>query len=199
MKNIWTRIDSWLENNAVAILNDLQSGATEEEIKIAESFLGVEFTQDVRDSFQIHNGQFGNKSFLEPWQFLSLDGIMVDWKIWKELLDAGDFDNARSEPNVGIRSDWWNPRWIPLTYDGCGNHHCLDLDPTPSGKVGQIITMWHDEVEREVGANSFREWLEKLADELESGIYVFSQEQGSLIEVDEDNPGSFFCFSIGRY
>lgn len=86
-----------------------------------------------------------------------------------------------------------------MTYDDSGNHHCLDLDPTPSGKVGQIITMWHDEVEREVGANSFREWLEKLADELESGIYVFSQEQGSLIEVDEDNPGSFFCFSIGRY
>lgn len=133
MLDIWNRIHSWLENNAPAILNDLQSGATEEEIKTAESFLGVEFPQDVRDYFQIHNGQFGNKPFVEPWEFLSLNAIIEEWKIWKDILDAGDFDDARSEPDLGIRADWWTPKWIPLTYDGSGNHHCLDLDPASSG------------------------------------------------------------------
>jgi cell wall assembly regulator SMI1 len=58
-----------------------------------------------------------------------------------------------------VRDDWWNPRWIPFTHDGGGNHLCLDLDPAEGGAVGQVISMWHDSGERAVQGHSFGEWF----------------------------------------
>jgi len=52
----------------------------------------------------------------------------------------------------------------------------LDLDPAPTGVVGQIITMWHDTPEREVVADSFAELLAQFAEDLENDLYVFSEE-----------------------
>ena len=46
-----------------------------------------------------------------------------------------------------------------MTYDGAGNHHCVDLDPEKSGVPGQVITMWHDDDERAVVAGSFYAFL----------------------------------------
>ncbi|MEH2143178.1 SMI1/KNR4 family protein [Nostoc sp.] len=82
-------------------------------------------------------------------------------------------------------TDWWSPLWIPLTYDGAGNHDCLDLAPAKGGKVGQIIQMWHDEGERELVASSFQNWLEEYATGLESDQYVFSHEYGGIVNTND--------------
>ena len=58
MKTIGHRIDFWLAANAPEILNNLQPGATPEAIKAAEQFLEIEFPEDVKSSYRIHNGQF---------------------------------------------------------------------------------------------------------------------------------------------
>jgi cell wall assembly regulator SMI1 len=91
----------------------------------------------------------------------------------------------QGEPEVGIRPDWWNARWIPLTYSGSGDHHCLDLDPASEGCGGQIILLWHDMPEPPLVAPGFREWLEQFADDLEAGLYVHSEESGGLIKIEE--------------
>jgi cell wall assembly regulator SMI1 len=110
---------------------------------------------------------------------------MDEWRVWKELLDGGDFDDSSSKPDGPIQTDWWNPKWIPLSYNGSGDHHCLDLDPAPGGQVGQIITVWHDWEHREVIASNFQAWLEQFADDLESGKYSVSEEYGGLVKLDE--------------
>ncbi|WP_353931825.1 SMI1/KNR4 family protein [Okeanomitos corallinicola TIOX110] len=66
--------------------------------------------------------------------------------------------------------------WIPLTYDGGGNHCCLDLDPAEGGNLGQIITMWHDDGVRAIIAPIFRAWLQQYADNLGSGDYGFEED-----------------------
>ena len=99
MQLIWTRIENWLADNAPEILENLNPGATEEEIKRTEEFLGISFPEDVKDSDRIHNGQ---KSYFDTpdrqqWDYclidyrhlLSLDRIKHEWSIWKELLDTG--------------------------------------------------------------------------------------------------------------
>jgi molybdopterin molybdotransferase len=58
-----------------------------------------------------------------------------------------------------VRSDWWNPCWIPFTHDGGGNHLCLDLDPAAGGAGGQVITLWHDGGARALAGSSFGEWF----------------------------------------
>mgnify|MGYP006198197397 CR=1 FL=1 len=50
-----------------------------------------------------------------------------------------------------------NPRWIPLTHDGSGNHIGLDFDPWPGGRVGQVILFGRDE------ADYFRDYDEFVA------------------------------------
>ncbi len=67
-------------------------------------------------------------------------------------------------------------------YDGAGNQDCLDLDPDINGNYGQIITLWHDCDDRELVAVNFRSWLEKIAEDLESGVYIYNQKYNYLEE-----------------
>lgn len=71
-------------------------------------------------------------------------------------------------------------RWIPLTYDGSGNHHCIDLSPADEGTHGQIIIMWHDMEERRILASSYKEWLESIADKIETAGYEEIFESGEF-------------------
>ena len=186
MGDIWQRIDKWLSVNAPKVLNMLQPGATEAEIRETEKFLSVEFPDDVKDSFRIHNGQSNQKvGFINGLEFLSLKRIRDEWTNWKDLFDSGAFGGWKSESEKEIRLDWWNPKWIPLTHDWGGNHECLDLAPTEYGNVGQIISMWHDDGTRQVIAESFSHWLEQFANELEAGKYTLSEESDGLVSIDD--------------
>jgi cell wall assembly regulator SMI1 len=174
MQEIWTKIEGWYKKNT-SEKEIFNAGASEAEIKDLESFLGIEFPSDVRDSYSIHNGQKDfHIGFIDSFMLLPLDQIKEDWVIWKELYDTDDDPNVGS-PSRGVCPYWWHPRWIPLTSDGSGNFHCLDLIPAKGGQEGQIITMWHDEDTRKLLAKSFRLWLQKFADELESGIYMVGE------------------------
>ena len=182
MDQVWTRIEAWLAVNAPEVAAGLNPPASEEELAQTERFLAVEFPSDVRASFRRHNGQSGSSPWLlDGWEWLSLQRIRDEWKVWKELLDGGDFEGNESDGDGEIvRRDWWNAVWIPLTYSGSGDHHCLDLAPGPQGTAGQIIEMWHDSGERPMMAPSFRAWLTQFADRLEAGQYAISPEYGGL-------------------
>jgi cell wall assembly regulator SMI1 len=176
MEEIWTRIDAWLKVNAPKLFDTLQPGASDSQIQALENALSIQLPEDVKVSYRIHNGQSGSAPGLIPeaQEFLSLERIREEWQVWKGLLDEGSLLGG-SEPELGIRTDWWNAKWIPLTWDGNGNNFCLDLDPADGGNVGQIISMFHDEEYRELLAPSFRSWMEAYAAKLESGNYVFSE------------------------
>ena len=186
METIWNRIETWLAIHAPEILDSLQPGATTQAINKAEAFLASKLPEDVKASYRLHNGQSeSGHGLIDAWEFLSLERMRDEWQIWKDLLDAGEFDGTKSAPVGSIQSDWWNPNRIPLTYSGSGDHHCLDLDPAPGGQVGQIIIMWHDGEHREVIASSFKDWLRQFATDLEGGKYIFSKEACGLVAVDE--------------
>lgn len=182
MEEVWQRIDLWLQANTPQIFETLQSGASDAGIAEFETILSIKLPEDVKASYRIHNGQFAysldEKGLIEGREFLSLERIRDEWEVWKELLDSEQFEGCESEPDLGIRNDWWNDKWIPITYDGAGNHDCLDLDPADDGTVGQIITMWHDSSDREMVASSLRQWLQKYADGLESGQFVLQENYG---------------------
>ncbi|HEY9733755.1 MAG TPA: SMI1/KNR4 family protein [Drouetiella sp.] len=186
MKAAWKRFEDWLTRHAPAVLEGLYPGATAAEIEDVEKKLGVQLPQSMRDFYSIHNGQDDQSpSFMRGTTFLKLDQIHSEWSVWKDLLDKEVFIDFLSEPDSGIRSDWWNPKWIPLTYDGSGNHFCLDCDPAPGGTSGQIITMWHDAPERNLQARSFEEWIRDFADGLESGRFVYSEDYFAIVPIED--------------
>ena len=59
MREIWTRIEAWLQAHVPSGANVLSPGAAEEEIAATERFLGVSFPEDVQASFRSHDGQCG--------------------------------------------------------------------------------------------------------------------------------------------
>jgi cell wall assembly regulator SMI1 len=172
MKEIWTKIDHWLELNCHEILEDLLAGVTIEEIINLEQELDIKLPDLFKQCYQIHNGQDGSASgLLGEWELFSLANIKNEWNVMKDLVDDGTFTNITSQPDFGIKSDWWNEKWIPIAGNGAGDLICMDLDPATGGNVGQIITFFHTEANRYKLADDLEIWLEEFANDLENGKY----------------------------
>lgn len=186
MQELWTRLENWLQANAPQFLDDLNPAATERDLsKLAEA-LGTPLPADFLAFYRIHDGQ-GNTvgGLFDGQELLSVPRMLDEWTVWNSLLTGGDFDGIECTPDPGIRPDWWNRHWLPLTYDGAGNHCCLDLAPAEGGTYGQVIHMWHDDAERPLLAISFREWMSEYVDALEAGDYVFSEDYDGIVSVDD--------------
>lgn len=155
----------------------LNAGAGEHEFEDVARKLKIEFPEDFVEFYSIANGQDEMADYiLYGQELLSLSRIIGEWKIWKDLLDKGTFVKKgipyKSTPDKGVKDDWWNPLWIPFTYDGAGNHYCIDFDPADGGKVGQIIEMIHDDNPRRLVADSFKDFIKKYIDDLKTGRYI---------------------------
>lgn len=185
MNDLWKQFENWLSAHWPEGLAALNPPATDEEIGSLEEALGVKLPADFISCLKIHNGQSESAGGLfDNSEFLSTSAILDQWKVWKDLLDSGDFDGIESEPEEGIRSDWWNARWIPFTHNGGGDHYCIDLAPDAGGEVGQIITMWHDMGERELQEGSFDAWFRKYVSAVLAGEYTYSEDFGGLVHKD---------------
>lgn len=161
MDQIWQRIEDWLKANYPEILDDLILGATVEEIAEVEEHIQISFPHEFKVSYLIHNGQEGDSEpLMDEWELLSLEYIVNEWDLMKDLYDRGDFKDVPSKPIDGsIKPNWWNLKWIPVASNGAGDLICLDLDPGSTGKTGQIISFWHMDEKRERIADSFEVWL----------------------------------------
>lgn len=190
MKAKWEKIELWLQENAPEIYKSLNDGIGKTELAQLEYVLKSELPDDFVDFYLVHDGQEPDADWLlDGEEFLSARRMLEEYKIWLDLFKNGDFkENGvayKSTPDKGIKDDWWNPKWIPFTYNGSGDHLCIDLDPAEGGTYGQIIRMWHDDPERSLEANSLKEWIDRFAIGLENGQYVYSDEYGGVINKDD--------------
>jgi cell wall assembly regulator SMI1 len=186
MKETWTKIENWLKENANHIYNSLNDGADEEDFENLEELINKKLPEEFKAFYSIYNGQDStSEGIIDTEELLSTERIMDEWQVWKDLYDKGVFDESTVEADVEVKEKWWHPAWIPLTYDGSGNHYCLDLSPDEKGKKGQIIRIWHDSPEREFIAPSFAEWMEGFAEDLGNEEYVYSEEWGGIIHKSE--------------
>jgi uncharacterized protein (TIGR02996 family) len=172
----WERIDRWLAENAPGWIS-LREGASDEAIRQAETALGFPLPEDLRESYRAHDGS-GPHGFFPPSVgvesvLLSLSGVVRAWEMWKQLLEQGTFAGGEPRSAKGIRCEWWNVRWVPFATNTAGNYSCVDLAPTPGGKVGQLISMDHESGEHWLLAPSFRHWLYQFANDLEANVYQY--------------------------
>jgi cell wall assembly regulator SMI1 len=186
MKELWERLELWLKSNYPELLDTLNDGATDEMIINAEEKLGIKFPNDFKESLKIHNGQKSNFDYpglIGGYELLSLDNIVEEWQVWTNLLDDGEFndwDELIFNTNKVKSDQWWRNKWIPITANGGGDHHCLDLDPTEKGRFGQVIEMWHDDENRELVGDSFKQCFYIIVENLENGTYYIEDNDGDL-------------------
>jgi cell wall assembly regulator SMI1 len=180
MEDIWRLIEAWIAVHAPAIRFELLPGASDDDVQSAEKSLGVKLPDDVRSSYLLHNGQSDiGTPLLGEWLLLSLEYVVSQWESLTQILTAGRLAKVNGRSTGVVRREWWDPKWIPVAYNGAGDFYCVDLNPTPRGTLGQVISFWHTRDEREQIALSFRDWLQGFANDLEAGKYVV--EDDSLV------------------
>mgnify|MGYP006363219155 CR=1 FL=1 len=98
IKDIWQRIEVWLEQNAPEIRKMLNGETAEEHVKGLEARLGL--TGDLKNSLAIHDGQsadFYPRALIEQWELLSAERMQEEWLFLKDFYDSGEFaDNKVS-------------------------------------------------------------------------------------------------------
>lgn len=165
MKQQWVRLEAYLKANKPALLADLNPPATDAEIYELEQQLGMTLPADFVKFLKTHNGQKGKAEWLfDGNEFLSIRNILMSWSAWVDLMEGGDFDDRVSKPDSGIQTGWWLKGWIPFASNGGGDYLCLDLNPSESGDVGQVIKVFHDFPKRTLVASGFFRWLDDFVE-----------------------------------
>lgn len=203
MRDLWNRLERWLEQNVPDILPTLNPGASIQEIEAIQTILGMKLPDDYVASCLIHNGQNQESPGLVPSGMQgSIGGTLMalgvrddslfstvfgEWAMMKQIYDTDPnihlSEGGRLDQTVKDR--WWVPGWIPIASNGGGDYSCLDLDPGEGGRWGQVIAFVHDDYDyRVVEAPSFRAWFDQLVEGLEKGSIVNDEEYG-LISTEE--------------
>lgn len=184
MKEIWERIENWLRKNCPNNLGKLNPPVSGQIINEAESIIGVEFPTDFKDFYKIHNGENEFIGLFRECNLFSFQDIIREWKELKEFYDQGGFEGWRVDECEEIENTPWNPKWIPFAKNNVDHFYLLDL--TDTNKFGRIIGVFFEaETGRWVCAESFLQFVNQYANDLENGLYFYSEE-GEAILFTED-------------
>ena len=183
---VLARLDAWYAANLPADKYKFNPPATDAEIAAFEHLVGFEMPQSYRQLYRWHDGENDDRwGHFYGLPLLPLRAAGAEWKAWARAL--ADFGGNRyavpggAWPPGAVDPAYINPRWIPVTHDGSGNHIGLDFDPWPGGRVGQVILFGRDEDVKAVLAESLGRFLEWIADLLESGNFRLKLDEGERV------------------
>lgn len=144
-----------------------------------EAAIGRSFPPDFATSYTVHDGQSESElGLIYGWPLLPLHAVYEHWARWGRL----DFDDEEQTRDAWVSVDFIAERytdiaWVPFSHDGGGNHIGIDLAPPLGGTAGQVINFGRDEDLKLALAPSFAHFLERIADDMESGaLRVFQGE-----------------------
>lgn len=183
---VLARLDAWFAAHLPLDQYKFNPPATDAELDAFERLVGLKLPQAYRQLYRWHDGENDDRwGHIYGLPLLPLKDAAFQWKSWARVL--ADFGGNRYEvpgaswPADAVDPAYINPRWLPLTHDGSGNHIGLDFDPWPDGRVGQVILFGRDEDVKCVLAESLGKFLEWIAGLLESGNFKLQAEPGKRL------------------
>ncbi|VEU20847.1 DEKNAAC101768 [Brettanomyces naardenensis] len=217
---IWDRIDNWLEREFPELGDDMEDGATANDLNAFEKDLNISLPLDVRDSFKIHDGQVSlgkTRGLIYGYPLLDLESIAGETNIWRKVYatlekksdlflnsneSSASFQqqrsthskflaNQRSIPDGAIQELYCHPNWIPIVKDNAGNNIAIDLAAGPKGHWGQIILFGRDYDTKVVVASSLTEFLFNLCEDLEDGKFDIDEDE-ELTYYDHNTPYEYY-------
>jgi cell wall assembly regulator SMI1 len=174
----WTAIAAWLDQRAPWQLKHYRAPASAAAIADAERVLGRALPDDYKEFLALHDGSDTDVMFVEQCSPMAIGAVPRKQKDLLGLIgDAGPV--AADEVDPEIRPVFFSPGWIPIAVSPRGRDFlCIDFDPTPAGRSGQIILVVIDFDTRKRVAADFTDLLGRLFAELQSGE----------IEIDDEYP-----------
>ena len=173
---VLARLDAWYSAHLPLEKYVFNAPATDAQIDAFERLIGFELPRAYRQLYRWHDGEEDDRwGHIYGLPLVPLSRAASEWITWNKVLASFDGNRylipGRSWPQGAVDPAYINPRWIPLTDDGSGNHIGLDFDPWPGGRVGQVIVYGRDEDVKAVLAPSLGAFLGWIADLLESGNF----------------------------
>lgn len=194
---VLARLDAWYSVNLTSPEYKFNPPATDAQIDTFERLIGLKLPNAYRQLYRWHDGENDDRwGHFYGLPLLPLERVTRNWQNWQKILVqfGGNryFIPGEGWPRGAVDPAYINPAWIALTDDGSGNHIGIDLDPWPGGRVGQIILFGRDEDVKIVMAESLGQFLEWLADLLESGNFRLgpSEDEGMLRQFRLKQPPS---------
>ena len=151
-----------------------------EEIRSLERTIGVSVPNDLKELYQLHNGETeGGPGLFFGMSFLPLSGILDEWQSCEKRANDGSIEGMPfyAVPAESIKDDFFNKRWIPFAADFRGNFLAVDLDPGTKGTPGQVISFGLEENTRYVVARSATDLIEFISKTLLEGPYTIDGEE----------------------
>ncbi|MEX1026734.1 MAG: ankyrin repeat domain-containing protein [Candidatus Paceibacterota bacterium] len=164
----WDALEASLATNHRKLFQSLAPGASQLEITELIGLTKIRMTKEVKDFFLRHSGQTGEQGIVwepdsdEHFLLLSTSQAMREWKVWNDLMEAGDFEGEEVSADSGVRPCWWHAKWLPFASNTAGDFLCFDCGPAKGGKNGQVITLWHESRGRRIAYASIRHMLNEL-------------------------------------
>ena len=173
----WDRIHKWLSIHAPKILGSLNPPASDAQIAEAEKAFGLAMPEEWRQLYQVHNGMdldSNQGSLFYGMNFFTLG---------RAILELGLSDESEAKPlhveaaDPGIRTvDMYNRKWIAFAHDFGDALLCVDMDPAPSGHIGQVIFTDHDNDVAILLSQSVGQLLWQFVGDLEADRYFLNKE-----------------------
>lgn len=176
INKIMNELDKQLDKVFTPFLNP---PATIDEIRNAENVMNTILPDDLRELYQIHNGEkeTGPGLFFGL-RFLPLNELLQEWKTWEDLEEEFALEgDSYSIPTGFIKERYINRYWIPISKDYGGNNIGIDLDPDDNGRKGQIINFGRDEEMKYVIAYQLTDFLQFIKDTLVTGNFTVHNEE----------------------
>ena len=169
MKDLVASVRAWLATNAPGLADCFAAPVSETQLAEARETFGRPFPDDYLEFLRLHDGQRFDGGRLAPLlRHVELLPIGAAWSEYETMIEH--LDSLTGIRAMGpVRPVYASHAWWPITcICGSSRYHCLDLDPAPGGRSGQIILVDMKDSVRRVIAPSFRAVFELIADTVRS-------------------------------
>ena len=186
MQTLWQNLIDAAKKAAPKADIVINNGTNLDAIKALEILIAKPLPQDFINSYLVCDGISKGKVQLFGPRLMPIAEIMLNWQSMKEIKASGAFMQKSkailSEPAQGIKNDWWNDYWLPITDNMSGDYDCIDLDPTDEGVYGQVIRFMHDDAYRSLEAKSMQDWIEKTTLRIKNGELKYDADYTAFID-----------------
>jgi cell wall assembly regulator SMI1 len=192
-EHLWARLQRVLESAAPGVpRGGLNPPATEAQVAAVERLVGRRLPEDLRAAYRHFNGMTrpggeangGPRLMLPFYDWCDLESLARRWTMDRqvpmpplgdvgdadEMADGGDVDDVDgSASGARCRFAYEDAGWLPVGLCNMSPQVCVDMNPGPAGRPGQLI-----ELDLEAGgpfwmAASFADHVERLLTMLEGG------------------------------
>ncbi len=171
------KLQDWAEAHAPEI--SFRPPAADSAIDTLAQKIGLPIPDDLRLLLRLADGETKpSAGMIGNWRLMPIAEIQAAWGWISKIAEKGAFEDLSPQTPTYIRPVWWHPGWLLIVSIDAGQYFCLDMDPPDQQRTGQVILFQQDQPERPLVAGSLQAWFDRIARDLESGVYTYDEENG---------------------